>query len=185
MQQFASFFGDYFFIAVIILAMIPALEGRVALPFALSLGAGVLSPVAAYFCCLFGSVLPALPVIFLTRKIKNRFFTGFVHERFSGKLERLNLASSTLKKMVLLTGFVAIPLPMTGVWSGSVIAGLTSLKLWQALVCQVLGSAIACGIILAVCLLFAGSELVVLYISLALLALFMLYELVSFLVRRK
>ncbi len=181
MQAFASFFGNNLFLATIILAMIPALEGRAALPFALSFG---LHPALAFFCTFLGSILPAYPVIILTKKIKGRFFDDFFKERYSSKLAKLSKEQNTLKKMLLLAGFVAIPLPMTGVWSGSVIGGLSNLKTWQGFVAVVVGSLIACGIILAVCLLFAGSELVIFYISLILLALFFCYELLAYLIKR-
>ena len=188
LESFAEFFAENIWLAVIIIALIPTLEGRIALPFALSvslLGNNVLPPYLALICAFVGSILPALPVVFATRKIKNRFFTGFVQERYMVKVNKLSVQKSTLKKLALLCGFVAIPLPMTGVWSGSIVAGCTNLKIWQSLIAIAIGSLISCSIILGVCLLFAGSELVILYISLGLLALFAIYELISMLIKKR
>lgn len=188
LESFAEFFANHIWLAVIIIALIPTLEGRIALPFALSVSLlenNTLPPYLALICAFVGSVLPALPVVFATRKIKTRFFTGFVQERYMAKVNKLSVQKSTFKKLVLLCGFVAIPLPMTGVWSGSIVAGCTNLKIWQSLIAIAIGSLISCSIILGVCLLFAGSELVILYISLGLLALFAIYELISLLIKKR
>ncbi len=188
LESFAEFFADNIWLAVILISLIPTLEGRIALPFALSVSLlenNTLPPYLALICAFVGSVLPALPVVLATRKIKNRFFTGFVQERYMNKVNKLSTQKSTFKKLALLCGFVAIPLPMTGVWSGSVVAGCTNLKIWQSLVAIAIGSLISCSIILGVCLLFAGSELVILYISVGLLALFAIYELVVRLIKKK
>ena len=182
MENIANFFGDYLFLAVILLAIIPTLEGRVALPFALSFG---LHPAIAFLCAFLGSILPAYPAILLTRKLKNRYLTGFLQDRYSSKINKLSLSQSNMKKLSLLFGFVAIPLPMTGVWTGSIIAGLTNLKPWQSFLSISLGGLVACGIILAVCLLFHGSELIIFFISLGLLAIFILIELISMIIKRR
>ncbi len=188
LESFAEFFADNIWLAVILISLIPTLEGRIALPFALSVSLlenNTLPPYLALICAFVGSVLPALPVVLATRKIKNRFFTGFVQERYMNKVNKLSTQKSTFKKLALLCGFVAIPLPMTGVWSGSVVAGCTNLKIWQSLIAIAIGSLISCSIILGVCLLFAGSELVILYISLGLLALFAIYEMIDMLIKKR
>ncbi len=177
-----NLFGDYLFLAVIFLAILPFFEGRVAIPFALSFG---LNPVLAFFCAFLGSILPAAPIVFVTKKIKSKFFTGFVMQKYSVKLDRLAKQTTLAKKLFLLATFVAIPLPMTGVWSGSLIGGITSLKIWQASLAIVFGSLVSCGIILAVCLLFAGEELVILYASLVMLAIAVLFEAISLLIKRR
>lgn len=188
LESFAEFFADNIWLAVILISLIPTLEGRIALPFALSVSLlenNTLPPYLALICAFVGSVLPALPVVLATRKIKNRFFTGFVQERYSNKISKLSNNQSTFKKLALLCGFVAIPLPMTGVWSGSVVAGCTNLKTWQSFISIAIGSLISCSIILGVCLLFAGSELVILFISLGLLALFAIYEMIGMLIKKR
>ncbi len=187
LEAFASFFADNIWLAVIIIAMIPALEGRIAIPFALSstlLGLNTLPWYWALICAFIGSIIPALPVIFLTRKIKNRFFTGFVQEKYNSKINKLSSQSSNLKKLIWLGAFVAIPLPMTGVWSGSLIAGLTKLSPWQSFIAIAIGSLIACSIILLICLFFQGSELIVLLASLIILALFAIYEVIRLIINK-
>lgn len=187
LESFANFFADNIWLAVILIAIIPALEGRVAIPFALSgalLGTNTLPWHWTLLCAFIGSIIPALPVIFLTRKIKNRFFTGFVQEKYNSKITKLTLQSSNIKKLVWLAAFVAIPLPMTGVWSGSLIAGLTKLSPWKSFIAISIGSLVACSIIILICLFFEGSELIVLLASIAILAIFVLFEVVKAVIKK-
>lgn len=186
LTSFAAAFSGCEWLAVVLISLIPGLEGRVAIPFALSsILAAPLSPVLALFCAFAGSIIPVLPVIYATRKIKNKFFTGFMQERFSNKLAQLSQQTSTLKKLVILAGFVAIPLPLTGAWSGSLIAGLSDLNIWQSFVAISIGSLIACSIILLVSLCFAGSELVLIGICLGLLAIVAVYEIIKMVIKKK
>lgn len=183
---FSTAFSGCEWIAVILVSLIPGLEGRVAIPFALSdVLAMPLTPMWALVCAFLGSIIPTIPVIFLTRKLKKRFLAGFIHERFSGKLTRISQQTSTLKKLIILTGFVAIPLPLTGAWSGSLIAGLSDLSIWQSFVAIAIGSLIACSIVLLVSLCFAGSELILIAIAFGLLAVVAIYEITKMIIKKK
>lgn len=186
LTSFASVFSGCEWLAVMLVSLIPGLEGRVAIPFALSdvLNAP-LSPFMALLCALVGSIIPTIPVIFIVRKLKNRFLTGFIHERFSGKLTTLSEQTSSLKKLAILAGFVAIPLPLTGAWSGSILAGLSDLNIWQSFAAIAVGSLVACSIILLVSLCFAGSELVLIGIAFGLLALVAIYEIIKMIIKKK
>lgn len=186
LESFAAAFSHCPFLAVFLISLIPGLEARVAIPFALSsLLAAPLSPWLALLCVYIGSILPIFPVVFFTRKIKNRFFTGFLQDLFSSKLDKISSTQSKLKKLVLLGGFVAIPLPLTGVWSGSLIAGLTNLKIWQCALAIALGQLAACGLILAATIFFAGSELLLIAFAFALLFIFIGWEVVKMIIKKK
>ena len=45
------------------------------------------------------------------------------------------------------TLFVAIPLPMTGAWTGSLVASVFKMDFWRALLCMLLGVLIASTIV--------------------------------------
>ncbi len=187
LENIASFFADNSFLATLIIALIPGLEGRIAIPFALStqlLAENTLTPLCAFVSAFLGSIIPCVPVILLTKKFKNKYLTDISKNRFQKKINKISAGTSTFKKIFLLSTFVAVPLPMTGVWSGSIIAGFTSLKVWQSFIGICTGSAIACSIILIVCLFFENSTLQILYFSLCILAIFILIELVSNLIRK-
>lgn len=161
--------------------MIPGFEGRIAIPFAMSaqiLGDCILSPAWAFFCSLIGSIIPSIPLILLTKKLKNKFFTGFIVEKYSSKIKALSTKNSNIKKLILLSLFVAIPLPMTGVWSGSIIAGLTDLKPYQSFIAIFIGSLIACSIILLVCIIFNNSTLIILLIALFMILTVIIFEII-------
>lgn len=186
LTSFASAFSGCEWLAVMLVSLIPGLECRVAIPFALSdVLATPLSPFMALFCAFVGSIIPSIPVMFVVRKLKNRFLTGFIHERFSGKLATLSEQTSTLKKLAILAGFVAIPLPLTGAWSGSILAGLSDLNIWQSFAAIACGSFVACCLVLLVSLCFAGSELVLIAIAFGLLALVAIYEIIKMIIKKK
>lgn len=191
---FVDNFGNSIVLAVLLMAMIPTLESKVAIPFALSVaiwGENVLSPVMAFFVALCGSLIPAFFVILLARFVKNKT-SGFVHEKFwrkiekryGTKLEKANSKSSTFKKCTWVTLFVAIPLPLTGTYSGGFIAGLLDLKIWQAFLSVAVGAAISCAIVLVLCLCFANSTYYIFLVALAMIALWLLVSLAVSLFKR-
>lgn len=129
--------------------MIPIIEQKVAIP------VGILAQMDAlqvYFLTLIGAILPAPFIILFVKAIFEylKRFKGF--ERIVDKLERRALSKSEQVekyKMIGLLLFVAIPLPGTGVWTGSLIAALLGIDKKQAILAVVLG-AILCGLIILI-----------------------------------
>lgn len=129
--------------------MIPIIEQKVAIP------VGILAQMDAlqvYFLTLIGAILPAPFIILFVKAIFEylKRFKGF--ERIVDKLERRALSKSEQVekyKMIGLLLFVAIPLPGTGVWTGSLIAALLGTDKKQAILAVVLG-AILCGLIILI-----------------------------------
>ncbi len=187
---FADNFSECVILAVLLLAMFPMVESRVAIPLALSAviwGDNVLSPVIAFFVALLGGMIPSIFIIWLVRKIKSKT-SGFVHEKFlsaiqskyHAKIDKVQSKTSTLKKCLTLVAFVSVPLPLTGVYSGSIIAGLTNLKFWQGFLSVLIGEIISCVIVLLVCILFGNSTYYIFLFSLALIAVFAVVGLLIF-----
>ncbi len=50
-----------------------------------------------------------------------------------------------------ITLFVAVPLPMTGAWTGSLVAAVFEMDFWRALACMVVGVLIAAAIVSLLC----------------------------------
>lgn len=180
---FADNFSDCVFLAVFLLAMLPMVESKVAIPFALSVaiwGEAILSPTVAFFAAFLGCMLPTIFVILFGRFVKNKT-SGFVHDKFltkySGKLEKIGLQKSTFRKCLTLATFVAVPLPLTGAWTGSLIAGLSNLKVWQSFISVLIGELISCGVVLLLCFVLENSAFYIFLISLALIAIFTLINL--------
>ena len=96
-DYFVNNFSDYIWIAIILIAMIPSLEGRIALPFALSLsnfGIEEIPVIVAFLCTFVGSIIPCLPVIVLCRAVKKRS-SGFLYDKM---ISRLNFNTSETEK---------------------------------------------------------------------------------------
>lgn len=174
-------------LVVLIVALIPTLESKIAIPFGMSeqiFGSSALSPIASCLLAFVGSMLPAILVILVFRKIKNKT-AGFVSDKmldFANKkvmkhFEKFNKKTTTLKKCVYLAGFVAIPLPLTGVYTGSLIAGLSNLKLWQGLLSIMIGEVFACIGITIICALFENSAFYIFLMALTVVVIMLLVNL--------
>ena len=194
-EFFADIFSNCVFLAVILMALIPTVESKIAIPFGLSYaiwGEATLSPVVAFVCAYVGSMLSCLPIIYIVRKLKNRT-SGFVCDKFFAlaqnkyrkKLEAFSAKTKTFYKLSSLALFVAVPLPLTGVYSGSLIAGLSNFKIWQAFVAIAVGEFISCLAVTLLCLLFEDSAFVIFVASLIILALFLAFDLLFALIKRK
>ena len=194
-EFFADNFSNCVFLAVILMALIPTVESKIAIPFGLSYaiwGEATLSPVVAFVCAYVGSMLPCLPIIYIVRKLKNRT-SGFICDKFFAlaqnkyrkKLEAFSAKTKTFYKLSSLALFVAVPLPLTGVYSGSLIAGLSNFKIWQAFVAIAVGEFISCLAVTLLCLLFEDSAFVIFVASLIILALFLAFDLLFALIKRK
>lgn len=130
---------------VFFISAIPILEQKAAIPIGL---AANLRYTTIFFYSLLGSLLPSPFIILLIDKvfIFLRRFAFF--EKIIDKLEkRAFQKGKTVEKYALFGLFilVALPLPGTGVWTGSLVAALLKLNIKDALVVIVLGAAV-CGL---------------------------------------
>lgn len=130
-------------LTTIIISALPVAELRGGIPVALAMG---VSPVRALFLAVAGNLLPLVPLIFLLEPLSeilrrlpllNRFFAWFFER--TRKKARLVEKYEALGLML----FVAIPLPMTGMWSGAIAASLFKIPARYAL------PAIAAGVVIA------------------------------------
>ena len=138
---FRKIFGKR--LAVFICSMIPIVELRGAIP----LGAGLgLSWWENYILCVVGNMLP-IPFILLLIK----WFIGVLKntKKFS-KLalwleEKAAKNQSRVEKYGFwgLALFVGIPLPMTGAWTGALVAALIDVKFWRAMLATFIGVCLA------------------------------------------
>jgi len=133
---------------VIIVGALPIAELRGALPLALSLG---LPLYKAFWLSVLGNCLPVAPLLFFlepvsTRLRKFRFWARF----FDWLFERTKKKSDALQKYEALglAIFVAIPLPMTGAWSGVVAATLFKMRFRYAFI-AIVGGVLGAGCIVA------------------------------------
>jgi len=135
---------------VFILAAIPVFEVRASIP--LGIAVYKLSPATAVILSILGSVLPVFPLLWFLntltdslRKIPafDKFFEWlFTRTRAKSKLiEDLELLGLTL--------FIAIPLPGTGVWTGTIAAYLLGLRWIPTFFAGLFGTALASIVVAA------------------------------------
>ena len=141
------------YLIVFFLSMIPILELRFAVPFAVSMD---LPYLPSLIVCILGNMLP-VPVIYLfARKVliwgSHRKHIGSFCQKFLEKGEKAG------RKIVAATGkggtflalmlFVGIPLPGTGAWTGTLGASFLDMGFKSTVLSVSLGVVIA-GIIMA------------------------------------
>ena len=130
-----------------LLAMMPIVELRAALPWAIARG---LDPWFSYLLCVLFNILPVPFILLFLNKILAWMETT---RRFSGIAkwlkERAHKKSETYYKYEMLGLFilVASPLPGTGAWTGSLVAAVMGLRMKRAIPPIFLGVA-AAGIIM-------------------------------------
>ncbi|KKU94098.1 MAG: hypothetical protein UY26_C0003G0248 [Candidatus Jorgensenbacteria bacterium GW2011_GWA1_48_13] len=138
-------------LTTILVAASPIFEIRGAIP--LAIFGFNMPPFEAYVLGIIGNFLPVLPLL---------FFWNFLYEKLVHRLYQLNrffnwLFERTRAKHadhfalwqdVALLVFVAIPLPMTGAWSGTVAAFVFGVPIKQAALMICLGNMISGLIVL-------------------------------------
>jgi uncharacterized membrane protein len=131
-------------LTVMMVAAMPIIELRGAIPIGISMG---LSPLNAAAISYLGSVLPVPVILFGIRPIfdilrRNSFFRKIIDKiiynssvKHSKKIQKYGTIG-----LILL---VAIPLPGTGVWSGSLAAALMNIRFKLAFPAILAGNLIA------------------------------------------
>ncbi len=152
-----------------LLSMVPAFEGR----YAVTMMVGMKMPVGiAFLMALVCSTIPMPLILLLLRPILDWFyrlpikpvqkFAAWVENRSRRKQEKMRkesnkgirgkLRGKVSEDFLDLLGlyiFVAVPLPGTGVWTGSAIATLFRMPRGKAAIAIVLGNITACALMTA------------------------------------
>lgn len=182
LQFFSDNFSGCVWLAIFLMSMIPMLESKVAIPFALSKqvwGDAVLSPVVACLVSFAGSMVPALLLVVICKLCKKKF-SGFLisnsqkfsRNKIAAKIQVLSQKTTVFQKCIYLAGFVAFPMPFTGLYSGSVIVGFSNLKWWQGVVSLAVGALVSCVGITILCCLFENSAFYIFLFAVAVAVLF-------------
>jgi len=132
-------------------AMIPIGELRSALPIAVKVYH--LGPAVAWFWAVLGNTVMGALVILFLEPLLNFFLKKSVglEKLWQKYIERIETKNRSLFEKwgaVALVTFVAIPLPMTGAFTGAVAASIFRIPFWKAVPLLGLGCAMAGGIVL-------------------------------------
>ena len=154
-EQFIELLGSVpHWLATILLSATPIVELRGAIPIAI--GIYGMSPTTTYILAFIGNMLPVIPLLlfldpvstYLRRfKIGDMFFSWLftrTHHKHSERFEKYGTLALTI--------FVAIPLPVTGAWTGCAAAFVFGIKFRHALLAISVGVMIAGAIVTALTL---------------------------------
>lgn len=134
------------YLKLFITAMVPIGELRAAIPLGLTVFG--LSVVETYIISVIGNMVPIFFIVFLLDPVSKflskhfRFFKWFFEWLFSRTRRKHSRRFELLEEMALIT-FVAIPLPITGAWTGALASFVFGIPPKKALPLIFLGVLIA------------------------------------------
>lgn len=132
-------------LAVLLIGAIPVSELRGAIPVAM--GIYHMEPLEAYFLSVLGNLIPVIPLLLFLEPVSDylrryRIFDIFFTWLFS-RTRRNHTESFEKYGLLALTLFVAVPLPVTGAWTGCAAAFVFGIKFRHSF------PAIAAGVLIA------------------------------------
>lgn len=142
---------------VFLLAMVPVIELRGAIP----LGAGYGLPLLeTYLLAVVGNILPVPIILLFVKKVFDWLRKYEKPRRLVEKFEASFVKKAQKMKNVTFWGlmiFVAIPLPGTGAWTGAGIAALLEVRFRDAFLAVSLGVLLAGAVVTAIAYGFLGA----------------------------
>ena len=152
------------YIIAFLLSMVPLVELRGALPYALTQG---IPTFWAYVICIVGNMLPVPVIFFFARKVlewgKDKRFIG---KFFTFCIEKGHRGGEKLKAkagrglFVALLLFVGIPIPGTGAWTGTLAASFLDMDFKSSV------TAVMLGVVLAGVIMGTGTYVIMFFTSL-------------------
>ena len=136
-------------LTIILTASLPIIELRGAIPIGISLG---LSPVHATILSFIGSMLPVPFILFSVRPIFKYLKETKLFNKLISSITDKSLNKSERIQRYGIWGlflFVALPLPGTGIWTGSLAASLLDIRFKWAFPTIFIGNLIAGFIIMS------------------------------------
>ena len=132
-------------LCVLFCSMLPIIELRGAIPMGAAFG---LPWWQTYIIAVIGNMLPVPIILLFVKSVLNwmagckvKFFNKVANKMF----EKAEKNREKIEKYAFwgLTLFVAIPLPATGAWTGTLVAALFDMKFWKSLLSALIGVMIA------------------------------------------
>lgn len=133
------------------ISMVPLIELRAAVPYALTMGLPVLP---SYIVCILGNMLPMPFIFFFARKVLvwgsdkpviGKFFNFCLKKGEAGGEKLKSTAGRGLYFALFI--FVGIPLPGTGAWTGTLAASILNMDFKKSVIAVMAGVVLA-GIIM-------------------------------------
>ncbi|MBR1670149.1 MAG: small multi-drug export protein [Butyrivibrio sp.] len=146
------------YMIVFLISMVPLIELRGAVPYAIAMGLPVLP---SYIIAIIGNMVPVPFIFFFARKVlewgKDKpligpFFRFCLEKGHKGGEKLKEKAGKGLYWALFL--FVGIPLPGTGAWTGTLAASILDMDFKKSV------RAIVCGVILAGIIMGTGTKVI-------------------------
>lgn len=196
-EFFATIFKDNIILATMLISMLPVVELRGAIPFATNPGFWknlTMTNWEAFGWSLLGSslIIPVIALVFLpiinwlkTTKLFGKPALA-IENRVKSKTENIENANekskrfskSYWKKMLAVFVFVAVPLPFTGVWTGTCVAVFIGLDYLSTCLSVVCGNIVAGLLITLILQFFPWLNNWLFYVFIIIIALIIVYELI-------
>lgn len=140
---------------VLIMAATPIIEQRGSIPYGILVEN--MDPFVIFIVSYIGSLLPVPFILLLFNKIfdflkRYKFFSG-LYNLIQRKIDK-NRARFEKYEEIGLIAFIAIPLPTTGVWTGTAVASFLKLDFKKSFLCAALGALISAVVITLACVYF-------------------------------
>ena len=200
---FVTIFGENSWLATLIISMIPIVELRGAIPFGSAVsfwGENALPVWKSFLFSILGCTIVCVILTFLFWPIFKWLKKTKLFKKLADKIEnKLNRSSKNINEKVQaetnekktwwikwlgVFAFVAIPLPLTGVWTGTCIALFVGLNKRDTMISVILGNLVAGIIMMVISYFFADNTMIVLLVFLALVAVFILFFAVRSVVKK-
>lgn len=136
--------------AVLLSSVLPVIELRGAIPLGIGMGMGLWE---TFILAYVGSCLPVPLLIFFFKPIMAWLRGTKIFRPFAEWLHRRTERRSTKMRRYSLLGlfiFVAIPIPTTGVWTGSMIASFLNIRAKHAIPVIMAGNLVAGILVLTI-----------------------------------
>jgi uncharacterized membrane protein len=148
LANFLGIFPDWFI--VVFISMLPFVELRGSIPVAI--GVYGMDPVYAFVISVIGNLIPVPFILLLLGKVEKWLSSRYKRwdRLFKWLFKRTrDRASDSIQKyeMIGLALYVAIPLPVTGAWTGALIAYVFNLDLKRSFI-SITAGVIVAGIII-------------------------------------
>ena len=201
---FASIFNDNIILATILIAMLPVIELRGAIPFATNpgfWGSLAMNQWQAFGWSLLGSsaIVPIIALVFLpiiNWLKKTKLFGKLalaIENRVKSKTNNIDgaeekskrFSKAYWKKLLAVFIFVAVPLPFTGVWTGTCVAVFIGLDYISTCLSVIAGNVVAGLLITLILQFFPWLNNWLFYIFLILIVVIIIYEIVMHLIKKK
>lgn len=138
------------FFSTILMAVVPVIELRGAIPFGVAAGISVKQ---ALICAIIGNLIPIPFILLFLRRVF--VWMRKISPGFENLVEKLELRAKRKKgivdkyEIIGLIILVAIPLPGTGAWTGALVATVLDIRMRRALPAITIGVIVA-GILVSV-----------------------------------